>query len=532
MHNTTAHPHAVPSTIPGLLRHGAQQWPDKVLASFEDGSSWTWQQCFAQAHRAANGLRERGIEPGHRVMIMLPNGAPWLRAWWGSALLGGIVAPINPAYRGQMLADLCDTVAPHAIVTDGEGAARLPSHHRRVLIADSALTEASSWIPTGLPEAQPWDTHCLLMTSGTTGPSKASVTTHAYVCNLLEWIVEGADLSSDDVFQADMPWFHLSALAPAVQMMRVGGRIAVRTQPAMSRYWEVARELGSTFATAAGTVAHFLEAQPPSAHDRDHRMRFMFSSPLPANPQQFIDRFGLRGLCTTYGSTEANLVVINTLKFPLRPGSCGKARPGFQVRIVDEHDHEVSPGQVGELIARCEQPWLQSQGYFNNPEATVSAWRNGWIHTGDAMRVDEDGYYYFHDRYKDALRRRGENISSFEVEREVLAYPAVAEVACVATPCDYGADDEVKVFVVPHPDTELDLEDLLRFLVDRMPYFMVPRYFELITELPKTPTQRVQKHLLRAQGNTTATWDRENAGYRLTRSGLVNSKEATTTPRT
>jgi carnitine-CoA ligase len=509
-------------TVDGLLRRGAELWPDRGFILLEDGTTWTWSQALAEGLRAAGALASRGVTSSGRVMVLLPNGADWLRAWWGTALLGATFVSVNPAYKGQLLADVCATIEPAAIVTDQAHVAMLTEDGRQVVVAPATLSRGEIPHLDLNQNAHPSDVHCLLMTSGTTGPSKASITTHAYVVNLASWLVDESGLSEDDVFLADMPWFHLSAFAPAVQMMRVGGKIAVREAPAMTDYWRTAKALGTTFAIAPGTVAQFLLAQPASNSDRDHRMRFLLCSPLPPDPGAFTARFGLDGLCTAYGSTEANLSVISSLQTPIRAGSCGRARAGFQIRIVDEHDYEVPTGEVGELIVRADQPWLQSQGYLQNPEATVRAWRNGWFHTGDALRVDEDGYYFFHDRYKDGLRRRGENISSYEVEREVLAYDGVAEVACVAEPGDYGGDDEVKVFIVETGSHPVDFEKLLAFLVDRMPYFMVPRFYESIDALPKTPTQRVQKHLLRDRGNSAATWDREAQGFKVTRHGLVS----------
>jgi crotonobetaine/carnitine-CoA ligase len=520
------------TTIYGLLRDGARAWPDRVLVHLESGECWTWDQALREGARAANALAAKGVRRGDRVMLPLPNGATWLRAWWGAALLGAVFIPANPNLRGQLLADVCELVSPSAIVAEEDIGGLLAPTYRQRLVHPPELTEGSDEIAELHPAPAPWDTHCLLLTSGTTGPSKASMTTHAYVATLADFLVDECAVGPDDVFQADMPWFHLSALAPAIQIMRVGGTIALRAVPAMTRYWETAKELGSTFAIAPGTVSQFLAAQPPSASDRDHWLRFMLCSPLPDDPPAFMDRFGLSGLVTAYGSTETNLPTTSTLVTPWRTGSCGKARPGFEIRVVDEHDIPVPAGQVGELIVRADRPWLQSQGYFERPEDTVRAWRNGWFHTGDAFRVDPDGYYYFQDRYKDVVRRRGENISSYEVEREVIAYPGVAEAACVAYPSELGGDDEVKVFMVAESGAHINFDELVPFLVERMTYFMVPRYYELISELPKTPTQRAQKHLLRERGNCDATWDRERAGYQVTRAGLaIATTRRDSTPR-
>ncbi len=518
-------PIGIPDTVDGLLRRGAELWPERTFIILEDGTEWTWRRCLDEAIGAAHALMSNGVGHGDRVMLLLPNGANWLRTWWGTTLLGGSIASVNPAYKGQMLENVTETIDPTVIVAGGEQVGRIGvAHKSRVMRPETLINRVETLPSPSVLSPRPHDTHCLLMTSGTTGPSKASVTTHKYVCHLAGWLVDGCGLDSSDVFLADMPWFHLSAFAPAMQMMRVGGKIVVRSAPTMTNYWPTAKALGTTFGIAPGTVAQFLLSQPEAPSDRDHQMRFLLSAPLPPDPAAFCARFGLSGLCTAYGSTEANLVVVNTLGTPPRPGSCGKRRKGFEIRIVDENDYEVSPGRVGELIVRADEPWIQSQGYFRNPEASERLTRNGWIHTGDALWVDDDGYYYFHDRYKDGLRRRGENISSFEVEREVLAHPDVQDVACVAHPGDYGGDDEVKVFIVLVQGADIEFPVLLRFLTDRMTYFMVPRYFELVDELPKTPTQRVQKHLLRERGNTDKTWDREAEGFKITRDGLVGAE--------
>lgn len=508
-------------TIDTLLRGAAERWPERQLVEFEDGTVWTYLRALEEAGRAANALREQGVERGDRVVILLRNGAPWLRAWWGSILVGAVIAPINPAYKGQALADLCDLVDPVAVVAEADIAGQLEERHRGLLVAPQSLTGPStSRIDELEPPIRPSDPHGLQMTSGTTGPSKASVTTHAAMLHLDSFLLEGTGMSDADVFLADMPLFHVSGIAPTVQMMRIGAKVAVRDAPALRTYWQTAKDAGATYSLAPGTIPQFLEAQPPSAADTDHAMRFVLCAPLPEDPQRFIERFGLQGLTTAYGSSECNMPIVNMLDTAIRPGSCGRIRHGFDVRLVDDEDHEVPVGQTGELIARCDQPWLQSQGYFGDAAATMRAWRNGWFHTGDALRIDADGYYYFTDRYKDCLRRRGENISSFEVERDVLKYPGVVEAACVGIPDGYGGDD-IKIYVVTAPGSIVDADTLLTFLADRMPYFMVPRYIEFIEALPKTASLRVQKHKLRELGNSENTWDREASGLHICRDGLV-----------
>jgi crotonobetaine/carnitine-CoA ligase len=269
----------------------------------------------------------------------------------------------------------------------------------------------------------------------------------------------------------------------------------------------------------------FLLAKPPLPVEREHALRTMIASPPPPNIVEFMTRFNLPETWTGYGMTEVPAPLVYVAGDEMRPGYCGRQRQGFQCRLVDAHDIEVPPGTPGELIVRSEQPWMIAHEYLDNPAATAQAWRNGWFHTGDMMRVDE-GRFYFVDRAKDAMRRRGENISSVELEAEIRAHSAVAEVACVPYRPEGTVEDEVKAWIVAVPGTEIDFGGLLRFCADRMAHFMVPRYFELIDELPKTPSLRVKKFELRAQGNSAATWDREAHGLRVTRAGIRQAEPA------
>jgi crotonobetaine/carnitine-CoA ligase len=205
---------------------------------------------------------------------------------------------------------------------------------------------------------------------------------------------------------------------------------------------------------------------------------------------------------------------------PTKRGTCGKKRDGVDVRLVDENDCEVLVGEVGEMIVRTDRPWAMNSGYYKNPEATAEAWRNGWFHTGDCFRQDEEGFYYFVDRRKDSIRRRGENISSFEVEAEVVAHSGVREAAAYGVASDVTEED-VMVAVAPVDGATIDPQELLEFIVDRAPYFMVPRYIRILSELPKTPSAKVQKHILRNEGVTDDTWDREQHNIKIKREKLV-----------
>jgi crotonobetaine/carnitine-CoA ligase len=255
---------------------------------------------------------------------------------------------------------------------------------------------------------------------------------------------------ADDVFLVDLPLFHAGGLYSVMMSLASGASFVVRAAPALGSYWETARKLGVTTAVLVSSMVTFLQAQPARASDTDHRLRRVLSIPMPREAQAFMHRFGIEVMVTGYGSTEVPAAVwthygADRPDRPIVPDSCGQVRDGFEVRLVDAHDVEVPDGEVGEAIVRTDVPWMMSQGYVNDDAATVAAWRNGWFHTGDLLRRDAEGNYFFVDRATDSLRRRGENISTFEVEAQVATFPGVAEVACVAARCGEHVDDEVKV---------------------------------------------------------------------------------------
>jgi crotonobetaine/carnitine-CoA ligase len=261
-------------------------------------------------------------------------------------------------------------------------------------------------------------------------------------------------------------------------------------------------------------MATFLVKRPASPADRDHEVRVALMVPLTDDAPVFKERFGI-DIYTIFNMTEISSPIVSEAN-PVARGTCGKPRADVDVRLVDGNDCEVPIGAIGEMLVRTDRPWGMNSGYNKNPEATAQAWRNGWFHTGDAFRRDADGNFYFVDRVKDAIRRRGENISSFEVEVEVCAHPDVREAAAIGVPSEFSEDD-VMVIVAPVPGCAVDPAALLNFLVERMPYFMVPRYIRVLPDLPKTPSAKVLKADLRREGITADTWDREKVGFKVGR---------------
>jgi crotonobetaine/carnitine-CoA ligase len=289
------------------------------------------------------------------------------------------------------------------------------------------------------------------------------------------------------------------------------GQVVIRDAFKTTEFWSDIRKFGCTGTLLVGAMANFLYRQEPRPDDADNPLRYVVMAPVIPEVDDFKRRFGC-DVVTAYSMTELSVPIVSWEREVngVNYRSCGRVRPGVHVRVVDDHDYPVGPGVIGELVVRSDEPWALSPTYWRMPEKTVEAWRNGWFHTGDAFRYDENGDFFFMDRIKDAIRRRGENISSFEVEAAVNSYQDVLESAAVAVPSEWS-EDEVKVAVVPKPGRSIDPAKLIEFLIPRMPRFALPRYIEIVETLPKTPTERVQKAIIREAGVSAQTWDREKA---------------------
>jgi crotonobetaine/carnitine-CoA ligase len=527
-------PDACVCVLKPVLERWAAQRPDVLFARFEDGTQWTWSETLHVARRAASGLQALGVGQGDNVLSWLPNGPDALRVWFGANLLGAVYVPLNTAYRGRMLEHVVRTSGARVMVVHAQLAGRLadidPSALRDVIVLRGGLPDEAgplTWheghqldgsTADLLPPQRdilPWHAQSIVFTSGTTGPSKGveSSYLHLYSASFDPFPYLGAD----DRYLVTLPLFHVGGTVAVYSMLLRGASVAVVDAFDLDSFWSVVSRTGSTFCCLLGSMATLLAKAPAAAHDRGHGLRHALMIPLSEDAAQFRTRFGC-DVYTLFNMSEVSVPLVSPAN-PASLGTCGRPRAGIEARIVDENDCEVAQGQVGELILRSDRPWAMAHAYFGDPHATARAWRNGWFHTGDAFRIDEAGDYRFVDRMKDSIRRRGENISSFEVEAEVCAHPSVLEAAAVAVPSPLG-EDEVLVVVVPRPGALLDPRALVEDLVPRMPHFMVPRYVRIVQTLPKTPTQKVQKHALRAEGLVPGTWDREASGLSVKRTRL------------
>jgi crotonobetaine/carnitine-CoA ligase len=516
-----------------LLERRARETPDKIYALFETGERWSYAETRNLTARTAAGLAKLGVRKGDLVNVWLPAGPDAVRVWFAINWLGAVYVPINLSYRGRILEHVIATAQAKLIIVDADLLPRLADIDRAALtdavvfggpaepIAGMAFHDPATILADdGIAKADvaPWDTRQVIYTSGTTGPSKgvliSSIQGYASIEYGWDWV------DSRDRFLIASPLFHISGAGMVAIALAIGGSFALVSRFSVGEFWDVVRRTEATSMVLMGVMATFLMKAPPRPEDRQHTLRTVLLSPLAEDGQAFADRFGV-DVYTVFNMTEISTPIVSG-RNPSVAGSCGKLRPGVDARLVDEHDCEVAPGAIGELILRTDRPWGMNSGYLNDPEATAQAWRNGWFHTGDAFRKDADGNYFFVDRVKDSIRRRGENISSFEVEAELCAHPAVREAAAVAVPSELG-EDEVLAVIALKPDETLDPLDLIRFLLPRMANFMVPRYVRMMEGLPRTPTEKVEKHLLRSEGVTADTFDREATGLVIRGDQLVTS---------
>ena len=513
-----------------VLQRRAAAAPDQVFAVFENGVSWTHAELLDQERRTAAGLQAHGVAQDDMVVCWLPNGPDVVRLWFAINYLGAVYVPINTAYRGNVLSHVIENSGARLAVADGRLVARLADCETIGDLATVAvvgatdplglqlegldLIDADRFVVDAEPEpparpVEPWDTQAILYTSGTTGPSKGVLTSYVQTHEMfgprtMRGIITGADR-----FLINMPMFHVGGASLLYAMLLHGGSVAVVERFSTERFWPQIRETGSTIVFLLGVMAMFVEGRPTAPDDVENPLRKAFMVPVVEDLPTFRRRFGV-DVVSIYNMTELSTPLITDWN-PTIAGTCGRVRRGIEVRLVDAHDCEVETGAVGEIVVRSDLPWALNHGYHRMPEATAVAWRNGWFHTGDAARRDADGNHFFVDRLKDTIRRRGENISSVEVETEVLAHPAVREAAAVAVRSEL-AEDEVLVVLALVPGAALDPTELVEFLRPRCAHYMIPRYVRIVRELPKTPTAKVQKAELRAAGVTADTWDRDASG--------------------
>ena len=525
-------------TVLELLGRRLESAPDDPYLDV-CGETATAAEVAAVAGRLANAYRGFGVAPGDRVATLIENSVEAVYAWWGAVTAGAVAVPINTAYKGGYLRHQLADSGARVVVVEADLAERIEriadqvgSLEHVVVLGDEVRTvpgvanhawadllAADRTAPT--ISVRPSDLATFIYTGGTTGPSKGCMLSHNYHEALARQIGICWGRTADDVVWTPLPLFHFNAIVTAVLGPLIyGGRAAIYRRFSVSNFWSEMNRTGATITSTLGTMAYLLahdedrpEMPRSGAPEANTSLRLLGAAPLPAEIDERIrSRFGIETFSGAYGVTEASLISWQPPGVRNKPNAAGVVNDEyFDVRIFDDDDRELPRDSDGEIVIRPKRPQVMFEGYWGRPEATVETSRNWWYHTGDIGRIDEDGYLFFVDRKADYLRRRGENISSFEVERILLGHGALADVAVHAVPSEMSEDD-LKVTATLEAGATLTEEELFVWAVDELPYFALPRYIEFRAELPRSPVGRVLKRELRDEGVTAATWDLEASG--------------------
>jgi crotonobetaine/carnitine-CoA ligase len=514
--------------LPTLVsRHVTERPEQRALTSVGQGTV-TWRELADQAGIWARWLASVGVSRGDRVVTLVPQSLEAAYVWLGCCDLGAVEVSVNTEFRGAWLAHALRSSNARLVVTsarylDQITAVVAQTPVERVLVHDWPADTAAPDFPVELVLLPPGDpvwgagpigdpvthqvseTACILYTSGTTGASKAVQ---------VPWGLLHAQASCDpfddpstEVFYVPYAPYHLSGRSALYRGAITGGHTVVRQAFSTSAFWSDVREHGCTWTLLYAAPTRFLAGAAPSADDRDNPLRRVLMCPLVAEVDDLKERFGFDAY-SVWGMTETGSPLVLPVELSDREhvGSCGRPVEGVEARLVDAYDYAVPTGQPGELVLRSDLPWRFTSGYQGAPEATAAAYRNGWFHTGDVFVEELDGTYTYVDRSKDMIRRRGENVSSTELEAAVLAHPGVAAAAAVGVPSPLG-DEDILVAVVASPGAALDPGALFEHLRRTVPRFALPSYVRRMDELPRTQaTQRVQKHELREVGVTADVW--------------------------
>ena len=533
-------------TLVGLVQRQAEAHGEREFMAFEHGTRLTFGSLDRDSDTLARSLATLAVVPGDRVMAVLKNRTEFMLAMIAVQKLGAVFVPINTELKGAFLQHQLRNSEPRVLFLDHDlrdafdnvegGNANLsatiyvagdvPAERPAVLKTASAMSYEAVVALEGADDGvlvtpQPEDIAFIMYTSGTTGPAKGVLMPHAHCYAFGHNMAWAMQLTEADCQYVCMPIFHgMGLLMQVVGSLIAGTRIYCVERFSPNRWLDEVRACGATVSNALGVMPEMIFRTPETAHDKDNDLRVVIAVPIAAEWGEAMERrFGFRFM-QVFGGTETSIVCYTNADDPLLPGMAGHVREEFyDVRVVDpETDAPVAQGQIGEIVVRPKLPFVFNQGYFRMPEKTVEAWRNLWYHTGDAGYFDTENRLYFADRIKDRIRRRGENISSYEVEQVLNDHPDIEECAVVGIRVEgAGGEDEVKAVIVTADGNPIDNVALLDYCAERIPRFAVPRFVEAVAEIPKSATGKMQKEPLRKAGVTEHTWDREAVGYKIAR---------------
>ena len=526
-------PSAENCVVSRLIERHAALTPDEMFIRFENGEEWSWKRVRELARSTAAALQARGAKQGDIIAAWAPNSPELVRTWFGASYIGAALAPINTSFRGRLIDHALDKIGARILMAHPRLLERLDEKSLAKVDHIISMAEEAPAVPPGViaegiaaldgdssllveSEVAPSGTSVIIFTSGTTGPSKAVVTSYVQ-----QWMTARSAygyMTRDDRILVNLPMFHVGGISAITAALASGGSVALFEAFDTRNFWTHVRETGSTTCSGfLGALVSFLSNEPARPTDADNPLRMCTLSPLTEETVALARRFGFQYI-SGFNMTEVSTPLVTDIDETVMR-SCGRPRQGVECRIVDDNDNELPHGQVGELILRTENRLEMFKEYLGDPEATEKAWRNGWFHTGDLLWRDEEGRFYFADRKKDAIRRRGENISSMEIEIDVAAHPAIQEVAAYGVD-QPGGEQEVMVCVALKPGVSLAPRELIEFLIPRMAHFMIPRFVRILDALPKTPTNKIRKADLRKEGVTADSWDRESEGLIIKREKL------------
>ncbi len=528
-------------TVHALLERQAAKYGERTFLYFGD-QTFSYREFEKAASRVACGLQRLGIRQYDMVSIIMDNCPEYFLSWLGLSKLGAVEVPINTAHKGYLLTYMLEHSDTRLVIVQsqyidrlepvlaslpkvetvvilgarGEGPALnhgIEKMGKRVVDWEQVVDNDGDYEPADVRWSDPW---AIMFTSGTTGPSKGALMPNNYAIHIGEIFCEAFEYNEHDRLHSPLPLFHgVAQLLATMAALVCGAEMVLVERFSAASFWDEVKHYQCTSSNYVGTILPILCKADPRPDDPDNPLRVITGGGVPKDVfEPFEKRFGLV-IGEAYGMNEIGLPLFNPVTSHLPP-TCLTCRDDYMVKIVDDNGQEVGPNTPGELLIRPLKPYVMLLEYYNDAVRTVEAWRDLWFHTGDYLRRDEDGYFHFVDRKKDALRRRGENISSYEVEKVINSHPGVLESAAVASKSDLG-EDEVLVCLVLKPGQSVSPEELTDYCADRMAYFMVPRYLRFLDALPKTPTQRIEKYRLRSEGVTSGTWDRDKAGYKLRR---------------
>ena len=530
--------------LPHVLKEQARKLGKKPFLQFGYKEPISFYKTNQLANKIANGLMKLGLKKQEKVAVYMPNSDDYVITWFGILKMGAVMVPINTAYVMDFLQYIIDSsdakvlfiaeeymdrMPPiakkipnieHVIVWTREGNIKFKKHgfnFKKMTSYEKFITPQSTSDPK--VDISFMDYARLMYTSGTTGRSKGVMRPSAADYSSARNYTEIMDIGPKDVCFTCLPLFHSNAMVMTVYPALIkGAKTVIEEKYSASKFWKWMVDHKVTKFNIVGTICYFVWNTPPVPEEKKHKVKLVLGSPAPHDMiEDFMERFNIKFM-EGYGLTEIGQGTWMRPGEPFRIGSCGKEAPNYEIKVANpDTDEEVPRGDIGEIIVRPRMPNVMLHYYHKMPEKTVEDFRNFWFHTGDAGRMDKDGYIYFVDRVKDYIRRRGENISSFEVEKVINSYHDVEESAAIGVKAGEGkyAENEVMVLIIPKEGKTVDPAKLIKFIEPKMPKFMIPRYIRFVKSFPKTGTQRTQKNKLREQGITKDTWDREESGYKL-----------------